>query len=124
MISTDKAQLINYLNTLNGAIRVEPVARKRSINQNNLYWLWLVIIGEDLGYTKEELHEVCLDMFSPRRQVLERYIIIRTSEMDSAQMTKYLERIKLWAHHELQCALPEPSQAEEVYRYYQLKGML
>ena len=124
MISTDKQQLIDYLNTLNGAIRVEPVARKRSINANNLYWAWMVILGEETGYDKTEMHEILLDMFAPRRQLMDRYVIVRTSEMDSAQMSKYMDRIKIWASHELSCALPEPDQAEELYRYYQLKGML
>lgn len=31
---------------------------KRSDAMNALYWVWLQVICKDLGYTKEELHEV------------------------------------------------------------------
>lgn len=124
MIDTDKTILTNYLNSLNGAIRVEPVARKRSINSNNLYWLWLCLIGEHTGYHKDEIHEICLDMFAPRRQSMERFLIVRTSAMNQAQMAKYMDRIKMWASAELDVTLPEPDQADEIFRYYQLKGML
>lgn len=124
MIHTDKAILTDYLNTLSGAIRVERVARKRSTSSNNLYWVWLCIIGDHLGYFKDEVHEICLDMFAPRKSIMERFVIIRTSEMDQAHMAKYMDRVKMWAVHELNITLPEPDQAEEIYRYYQLKGML
>jgi hypothetical protein len=124
MIFTDKSKAITYLETLKGAIRVEPVARKRSLNSNNYYWLIMVIIGEHLGYYKNELHEVALDMFAPRKQVMDRFVIVRTSEMNSMQMSKYIDRIKMWALHELNITLPEADNSEELYRYYQLKGVL
>lgn len=124
MISTNKDELVAYLHTLNGAIRVEPVARKRSLNANSLYWVWMLVIGEHLGYYKDEIHEICLDMFAPRKSILDRYVIIRTSEMDSGQMAKYMDRVKMLSLHELQCSLPEPDQALELYRHYQLKGLL
>jgi len=124
MISTDKARLHEYLETLSGAIRVERVRRKRSLDANALYWVWMCVIGDHLGYFKDEIHEIALDMFAPRRQLLDRFVIVRTSAMDSAQMSQYMNRIKMWAMHELNVTLPEPDHAEEIYRHYQLKGYL
>lgn len=31
---------------------------QRSVLQNKLYWKWITIIGNELGYTKEEMHEL------------------------------------------------------------------
>lgn len=37
--------------------------RRRSLNQNNLYWLWMTIMGKDIGYDKENMHIVFRKLF-------------------------------------------------------------
>ena len=44
-------------------IRIRKFRKKRTLPQNNLYWLWLEIIGENLGYEPEELHSSFKAMF-------------------------------------------------------------
>lgn len=36
---------------------IRPYRRDRSKAQNRIMWKWLTIIGNDLGYGKEEMHE-------------------------------------------------------------------
>jgi|AKVG01.1.fsa_nt_gi hypothetical protein len=36
-------------------VHIKPV--KRSNQANALYWTWLKVIGDELGYTSDELHE-------------------------------------------------------------------
>ena len=37
--------------------------KDRSVEQNRLYWQWLTIIGNELGESKEEIHERYKDKF-------------------------------------------------------------
>ena len=48
-----------YLNGLEGEIEliIKRAIKHRSLNQNNLYWLYLNVISEDTGNTPEELNE-------------------------------------------------------------------
>lgn len=38
-------------------VEIKEHKAKRSLDQNALYWMWLGIVGKDLGYKAEELHE-------------------------------------------------------------------
>jgi hypothetical protein len=41
-------------------VSIKKVSKPRSLNQNAYYWgVVLKIFGEHLGYTLEEIHEVC-----------------------------------------------------------------
>jgi len=37
--------------------------RNRSVDQNAIYWKWLTVIGNDLGNTKDEQHDIYKEMF-------------------------------------------------------------
>lgn len=84
----------------------------RTIEQNNYYWLCLGIIGNELGYHKNELHEEFIRMFSPTitRRTLEgkpKQDKLRTSEMNIKQMTNHIEQVIQFAA-ENSIRLPEP----------------
>lgn len=36
---------------------VRPHKKDRSLLQNSLYWMWVTVIGNEIGMTKEEVHE-------------------------------------------------------------------
>jgi hypothetical protein len=44
-------------------IDIREHKKDRSVEQNALYWKWLTVIGNDLGETKEDLHERYKDKF-------------------------------------------------------------
>ena len=84
----------------------------RTIEQNALYWQWLTIIGDDLGYTKEELHEIMLDEFAPVMtyrdlQNKPKQRKIRSSEMSVKEMSEYMNHIDRFAA-EQSIILPQP----------------
>ena len=96
--------LRDYLASLpNGEYTIEvcKTINSRSAEQNKLYWKWIAIISEDLGYYPEELHEAFTDQFAPvytsrdlnGRPKQKR---TRTSKMNVEQMTKYMDRISLF----------------------------
>lgn len=83
----------------------------RSLSQNKYYFLCLNIIGLSTGHTTEELHEICKLKFNsdiihfPKSgsQILGK----TTSDLDSKEMTAYINRVKLWANDEFGIVIPE-----------------
>ena len=58
------------------------------------------MFGEELGYTKEEMHEVLKHKFN----------IESTSKLDMDEFRDYLDRILRWAAVDFQITLPEPDE--------------
>jgi len=93
-------------------VSVKEWKNSRSLQQNRLYWEWLTIIGNEIGYTKEELHEVLLHEFAPvvtytglnGKPIQKR---VRTSAMNTKQMAEYLDAIDRFAA-EQSISLPQP----------------
>ena len=86
----------------------------RTLEQNRLYWKWLGVIGDELGYHKNEIHEVFLDMFSQIKTIrnLEGKPIqkrVRSSEMNVKQMSEYMDQIQQFAS-ENSIILPQPDE--------------
>jgi hypothetical protein len=84
----------------------------RSLAQNNYYWSCITLIGEELGYTKEELHEIMLDMFAPIMTYRDlnnkpKQRKIRSSEMSTKEMSEYMNHIDRFAA-EQNIILPQP----------------
>jgi len=83
---------------------------KRSLNQNSLLWLWCTALEKDseTGYTKDEFYQYFLDKFAPRKEIFTNLVIVTTSQMDSKQMSDFLDSIQRLAITELQFKLPDP----------------
>jgi hypothetical protein len=84
----------------------------RTLEQNALYWKWLTIIGDDLGYTKNEVHEIMLDMFAPIMTFRDlhnkpKQRKVRSSEMSVKEMSEYMNHIDRFAA-EQNIILPQP----------------
>lgn len=108
----------NYLSAMltklgDGKVSVEFSKKisKRSLSQNNLYWLWLGVIGETLGYTANEIHEVFKRLFLKPRELKYRGRIIKmpstTTELSIGEMAEYLNAIEREAG-QLGILLPDP----------------
>jgi len=107
-------------------ITIEPYKENRSAKQQRLQWLWNTQIGEYLGYTKDEFHEIAkadfavpilirddaeyAEMVAAVKEVrksgmeiqadaLRREIVRLTSTTDfnTKQMTEYLNRMEQFA---------------------------
>jgi hypothetical protein len=111
---TWKFDLRDYLASLpNGEYTIEvcKTINSRSAEQNKLYWKWIAIISEDLGYYPEELHEAFIDQFAPVYTTRDlngkpKQKRTRTSKMNVEQMTKYMDRISHFcAEHSIRLPL-------------------
>jgi hypothetical protein len=79
----------------------------RSMSQNNLYWKWLEIIGDDLGYTSEDLHSTFKAMFLTDN-TREIPIVRSTTALDTKQFTIYLNKIEELCKEKFNMVLPHP----------------
>jgi tellurite resistance protein len=89
----------------------------RSQRQNKLYWMWMTLIADEIGHTKEEMSEILqqailgetsfvskLDGENITRQT-------RAKQLTTAEFANFLEQIEYWAG-EYGMRLPKP---EDLY---------
>lgn len=108
-------KLANYIRSLNDGvyqIEIKEYKSKRSLEQNALYWKWITIIGNELGYHKKEMHEALLEHLSiPYTfkgidgKVKQKQL--RSSMMNVQQMSDYMFAIEQFAA-EQNIILPKP----------------
>ena len=80
-------------------VTIKREARVRSLSQNGLYWKWVGIAADELGYDwdKDDLHEALMQKCeAPKRRytdfngnIVERY---STAGSDKAEMAAYMDR--------------------------------
>lgn len=86
--------------------------RKRSTNQNSLYWAWLGILSQETGYTSDELHELFKRMYLPPVTLeIGTYTVDvprSTTGLNTLEFSDYMRHIEVFAATELGVALPQP----------------
>ncbi len=96
------------------SVEVKRYVKQRTLPANNLYWRWLSIIGDHLGYDKDEMHDVMREKFLPVEVVevcgVRRKKLTSTSDpgFTTADMSAYMDRIDRFAAQELGILLPHP----------------
>lgn len=77
--------------------------KKRSLDQNSLYWLWLGIISRETGNDTDQLHEAFKQMFAEAQvaEVFGRTVTTHsTAKMKVGEMSEYLDRVYAFAASE------------------------
>lgn len=96
-------------------VDIKEYKRDRSLAQNRLMWSWYGVIGKDLGYDPEDLHEEMKArvLGVERRMVqgpegsIELVIPKSTSKLKVNEMSRFLEAIEVLASS-LGITLPHP----------------
>ena len=98
----NRNKMNEFLETLEGEVDITiSEVSSRTHFQNNYYWkIACKMFGEELGYTKEEMHEVLKHKFN----------IESTSKLDMDEFRDYLDRILRWAAVDFSITLPEPEE--------------
>lgn len=86
----------------------------RSIQQNRLWWLYMDILHKELGYSKEEMHELCKFRFLKREKVIESTgevmeYLESTTRLSRTQFAETIENLVQWAA-EMNIILPLPNE--------------
>ena len=95
-------------------VEIKQHKKQRTLRANNLYWQWLTIIGRELGYTKDEMHDVFREAFLPWTEEVvcgvRKKTLAHTSAPDfsTAMMSEYMSQIDMLAARDLGILLPRP----------------
>ena len=108
---------IQALSQLSGAVEIEvrPIRDRRSSKQNRYLWgVVYRVLSDHLGYTPEEIHEICKFKFNLKKYDLPNGEHIEpggsTRGMDTAEFSRYTDEIRDWAAGDLSCYIPEPNE--------------
>ena len=81
-------------------VEVKQWKAKRSHEQNARYWKLLTELGKHLGYTQEELHDICRFKFLRNAIEIEgeRLPLLKTTtKLNTKDMAEYQDAIERWA---------------------------
>lgn len=119
VVSMDKS--FDYLCSLlrNGVytVRIVRKTEPRTIPQNALMWMWYKCIEEHTGTPKSDIHDYYKAKFLSRQVAVgNKWVTVvgSTTDLNTLQMTHYLENVKADAATEFGITLPLPAD-----RHYQ-----
>ena len=87
------------------------------MSQNALMWLWFACIEQATGTDKLDVHDYYCKLFLRRRIQIngkEEVVVRGTSQLNTAQMTDFMNKVKADAATEMGIMLPLPAD-----RYYE-----
>ena len=87
--------------------------KKRSVDQNSLYWMWITAISEEIGEERDIVHEALKRKFLDWIKInlpggLDYYFPSHTPEQNTNEFNTYLSKIQVWASDFLNMYLPFP----------------
>lgn len=98
-------------------LKIVRKTKPRSISQNSLMWMWYKCMEDATGTPKEDFHDYYKSKYLSRDVVIGKQLYRvsgSTSDLNTLQMTHYLEKVKADAATEFGIILPLPED-----RYYQ-----
>ena len=110
------SQTLEYLcsKLTNGTYDLTITRKKepRTVSQNALMWMWFECISQETGTPKQDVHDYYCTLFLARQVVVGgKQFIVKgsSSNLTTAQMTKFLNLIQADAATELGIQLPLPA---------------
>lgn len=124
-VTFDKEPAAIFQSLRNGRYVVTIVREKepRSIDQNNLMWLWFTCIEQETGTSRQDVHDYYCAKFL-RKQIswngTIRTVVEGTSKQTKDRMTVFLNEVQADAATEfgIRLPLPEDRYFEEFYQTY------
>jgi hypothetical protein len=97
-------------------MKLTKANRKRSLSQNAYYWgVVIKIIADHSGYTSHEVHQWLAGEFLSYQKA-GRLFAKSTTELDTMEFERYLERCRIWAQTEQDLRIPLPNEVtDEMY---------
>ena len=98
-------------------LKIVRKTKPRTLPQNSLMWMWYQCMEDSTGTPKEDIHDFYKAKFLRREITIEGQTCIvvgSTKDLNTAQMTNYLEKVKADAATEFGIILPLPED-----RHYQ-----
>jgi hypothetical protein len=97
-------------------ITVREQKNRRSLNLNSYYWAVVVrLVSNDLGYDKEEAHEILKSMFLRTKYQIKGIWVDgmkSTTKLSNQEMNDYIEEVKRFASSSLGLYIPDPNEVD------------
>lgn len=103
--------LIGTLSNGEYVLTITKRRERRTLSQNALLWMWLRCIAEDTGNTTDDLYDVFCSKFLRKRVEVNGDVVEcckTSSQLNTAEMTAFLDNIQVYAASELGITLPNP----------------
>ena len=122
-LDTDLDYLFSTLRNGSYNLILKRVNEKRTINQNDLMWMWFRCIENDTGTDKNDIYMYyCKKFLCKIIRVGEKVekVYEKSSMLNTAQMSEYVKKIQADAASELGITLPIPEDKyfEAFYQQY------
>ncbi len=81
----------------------------RTNSQNKLWWKYMDIMGGDLGYSKNEMHDICKLKFLKRERVedgIKVEYLKSTAQLTKKEFKKLVDDVIIWAASTFSINLP------------------
>lgn len=99
----DRQNAINILKSCDlkkdNIFELREVRKKRTVDQNALYWCWLNFIESETGNDADYMHEWFKEKFCPEKSKTFHGLEIKiksTKLLDTKEKSEYLEKIKIF----------------------------
>ena len=109
----NKTTLVDYIRGIEDGTKVEVEITEtpdvRTNKQNKLWWAWMQIIGNELGYSKNETHDILKYKFLLREEIIEgetNQYIKSTATLTKTEFNKLTKDVYFWANDTLSINLP------------------
>lgn len=92
-------------------VKIVRKTQPRTISQNSLMWMWYKCMEDATGQRKEDFHDYYKTKFLSRQIAIGgRWVTVfgSTADLNTLQMTNYLEKVKADAAVEFGITLPLP----------------
>lgn len=106
-------KLVDYIQTISdnsiADITITIKEDSRSNSQNKLWWSWMQIIGDTIGYSKNEMHELLKVKFLTREYILDgetKKYTKSTATLSKQEFNKLTNDVFFWANDTLSINLP------------------
>ena len=111
-----RKRAVDFLTALNigkpWQVTIAPLRKKRSTDQNSLYWKWCGIVADETGNTADDVHEFAKSRFLPKHFVTindeTRETRKTTTKLSTKDMSEFMTKFSAWAESEMGIALPHP----------------
>lgn len=81
-------------------ISIQRLKSSRSSQQNRYYWLLVGIMSKELGYTKDEVHDLIKFKFLKQEVVIgeETEIVVKsTTKLNKTEFGDFIDELQTWA---------------------------
>jgi len=100
-------------------VRIQKLKSTRSHQQNRYWWVLMGILGNELGYTKDEIHEICKYKFLKKEMAIEKTgevfeYLGSTATLGKMEFVELTDLLIRWASESFGIVLPVPGEQLEI----------